>query len=94
MAIAAMASRAIRRCWSAWFWWMGWPIAHHVFAGNRRDAMTVADVVHDLEQHFGIKLMVLVGDHGMVTSQNSDELRSGGHGYLVGRNRRRSGDIF
>ena len=72
----------------------GWPIAHHVFAGNRRDAMTVPDVVHDLEQRFGIKRIVLVGDRGMVTSKNLDELRSGGHGYIVGRNRRRSGEIF
>jgi transposase len=38
--------------------------------------------------------MVLVGDRGMVTSKNLDELRSGGHGYIVGRNRRRSGEIF
>ena len=72
----------------------GWPIAHHVFAGNRRDAMTVPDVVQDLQQRFGIKRMVLVGDRGMVTSKNLDELRSGGHGYVVGRNRRRSGEIF
>ena len=72
----------------------GWPIAHHVFAGNRRDAMTVPDVVQDLEQRFGIKRIVLVGDRGMVTSKNLDELRSGGHGYIVGRNRRRSGEIF
>ena len=72
----------------------GWPIAHHVFAGNRRDAMTVPDVVQDLEQRFGIKRMVLVGDRGMVTSKHLAELRNGGHGYVVGRNRRRSGEIF
>ena len=30
----------------------------------------------------------------MVTSQNLDDLRSGGHGYIVGRNRRRSGEVF
>ena len=56
--------------------------------------MTVPDAVHDLEQRFGIKRIVLVGDRGMVTSKNLDELRSGGHGYIVGRNRRRSGEIF
>ena len=72
----------------------GWPIAHHVFEGNRRDAKTVADVVHDLEQRFGIKRIVLVGDRGMVTSENLDDLRKGGHGYIVGRNRRRSGEVF
>ena len=72
----------------------GWPIAHHVFEGNRRDAMTVPEVVQDLERRFGIKRMVLVGDRGMVTSANLEQLRSGGHGYIVGRNRRRSGEIF
>jgi transposase len=72
----------------------GWPIAHHVFAGNRRDAMTVSDVVSDLERRFGLKRIVFVGDRGMVTSQNLADLRGGGHGYIVGRNRRRSGEVF
>jgi hypothetical protein len=27
----------------------GWPIAHHVFEGNKRDAKTVPDVMGDLE---------------------------------------------
>jgi transposase len=72
----------------------GWPIAHHVFEGNWRDAKTVPEVLRDLEQRFGLERMVFVGDRGMVTSQNLDELRVGGHGYLVGRNRRRSGEVF
>jgi transposase len=72
----------------------GWPIAHHVFEGNRRDARTVPDVVRDLEQRFGLKRVVFVGDRGMVTSQNLDEVRGSGHGYIVGRNRRRSGEVF
>jgi hypothetical protein len=29
-----------------------------------------------------------------VTSKNLDQLRSNGHGYIVGRNRRRSGEVF
>jgi transposase len=72
----------------------GWPIAHHVFEGNRRDAMTVPDVLNDLEQRFGLKRIVFVGDRGMVTSQNLEDLRRGGHGYIVGRNRRRSEEVF
>ena len=72
----------------------GWPIAHHVFEGNKRDAMTVPEVLSDLEKRFGLKRIVLVGDRGMVTSQNLDQLRSNGHGYIVGRNRRRSGEVF
>src|SRR5258705_2682338 len=67
----------------------GWPIAHHVFAGNRRDAKTVPDVLRDLEARFGLKRIVFVGDRGMVTSQNLADLRGGGHRYIVGRNRRR-----
>jgi transposase len=72
----------------------GWPIAHHVFEGNRRDAMTVPEVLSDLEQRFGLKRVVFVGDRGMVTSDNLDLLRAQGHGYVVGRNRRRSGEVF
>jgi transposase len=72
----------------------GWPIAHHVFAGNRRDAKTVPDVLRDLEERFGLKRVIFVGDRGMVTSQNLDDLREHGHGYIVGRNRRRSGEVF
>lgn len=72
----------------------GWPIAHHVFEGNKRDASTVPDVLDDLERRFGLRRVVLVGDRGMVTSQNLDQLRTKGHGYIVGRNRRRSGEVF
>jgi transposase len=72
----------------------GWPIAHHVFAGNWRDATTVPSVVGDLERRFGLKRVVFVGDRGMVTSPNLERLRSGGHGYVVGRNRRRSEEVY
>jgi hypothetical protein len=72
----------------------GWPIAHHVFAGNRRDAKIVPDVLRDVEERFGLRRVVLVGDRGMVTSHNIDDLRAHGHGYVVGRNRRRSGEVF
>src|SRR5580658_3496724 len=46
------------------------------------------------EQRFGLRRIVLVGDRGMVTSDNLDDLRAHGHGYIVGRNRRRSGEVF
>jgi transposase len=72
----------------------GWPIAHHVFEGNRRDAKTVPAVLQDLEQRFGLARVVFVGDRGMVTSQNLTLLNERGHGYIVGRNRRRSGEVF
>jgi hypothetical protein len=55
---------------------------------------TVPAVVSDLENRFGRKRIVLVGDRGMARSQHIDQLKSGGHGYVVGRNRRRSGEVF
>src|SRR5262249_44961979 len=67
----------------------GWPIAHHVFQGNWRDAKTVPDVVSDLEKRFGLKRIILVGDRGMATSQNIDQLKSGGPSDNMRRDRPR-----
>jgi transposase len=72
----------------------GWPIAHHVFRGNKRDSQTVGEVVDDLEKRFGIKRVVFVGDRGMVTSDNIAMLREHKQGYLVGLQRRRREDIY
>src|SRR6266571_1093497 len=67
----------------------GWPIAHHVFEGNRRDASTVTEVVSDLQARFGLRRVVFVGDRGMVTAPNVALLRAHEQGYVVGLNRRR-----
>ena len=45
----------------------GWPIAHHVFAGNRLDQTTVREVVQDLNVRFELNRVVFVGDRGMMT---------------------------
>jgi transposase len=71
----------------------GWPIAHHVFAGNRLDQTTVGEVVEDLRRRFGLERVVFVGDRGMVTLKNVEELRQAGQGYLVGLQRRNRKDI-
>ena len=71
----------------------GWPIAHHVFAGNRLDQTTVGEVVEDLRQRFGLQRVVFVGDRGMVTLKNVEQLRQAGQGYLVGLQRRNRKDI-
>jgi transposase len=70
-----------------------WPIAHHVFRGNLRDATTVEPVLEDLERRFGVRRVVLVGDRGMVTGDNLTLLQGRGHGYLVGLNRRRNAAV-
>src|SRR5438309_1743680 len=70
----------------------GWPIAHHVWAGNTRDSKTVAAVVKDLTQRFQFRRAVFVGDRGMVTEKNLDVLRTaeGDWGFLLGMTRRQN----
>ncbi len=72
----------------------GWPIAHHVFRGNRHDDDTVTEVLEDLERRFGLKRVVFVGDRGMVTTANLATIKARQHGYLVGLQRRRREEVF
>jgi transposase len=70
----------------------GWPIAHHVWAGNTRDSKTVAEVVKDLTRRFQFRRAVFVGDRGMVTEKNLDVLQTadGDWGFLLGMTRRQN----
>ncbi|HEV8305089.1 MAG TPA: IS1634 family transposase [Gemmatimonadales bacterium] len=72
----------------------GWPLTHHVFAGNWRDAKTVPAVLDDLETRFGLRRVVFVGDRGMVTSANLARVREHKHGYVVGLQRRRREAVY
>lgn len=72
----------------------GWPIAHHVFEGNKRDSSTVESVLKDIQERFGLRRVVFVGDRGMVTSDNIELLRSREQGYIVGLNRRRRPEVL
>ena len=68
----------------------GWPIAHHVWAGNEVDHTTVGKAIADLHGRFGFNRLVFVGDRCMITSDNLDAITAGKHGYLVGLKRRRN----
>jgi transposase len=71
----------------------GWPIAHHVWAGNRLDATTVREVVGDLRTRFAFARVVFVGDRGMVSEDNIEAIERDGDGYLVGVKRRRNAEL-
>jgi transposase len=71
----------------------GWPIAHHVWAGNRVDGTTVTEVVRDLVDRFAFRRVLFVGDRGMVSEANLTALQAEGHGYLVGLRRRRNRQV-
>jgi transposase len=72
----------------------GWPIAHHVFAGNRLDQTTVNEVVPDLNQRFQLNRVVFVGDRGRMTMGTVKQLRQRQQGYLLGLQRRNRKDTF
>jgi transposase len=71
----------------------GWPIAHHVWEGNRIDHSTVQEVISDLRQRFEFGRVVFVGDRGMVTDENLESLKKDRQGFLVGIKRRRNAQI-
>jgi transposase len=71
----------------------GWPIAHHVWEGNRIDHSTVQEVISDLCNRFEFGRLVFVGDRGMVTGENIESITNHKHGYLVGLNRRRNAQL-
>jgi transposase len=71
----------------------GWPIAHHVWAGNRLDHSTVQEVIKDLRQRFAFSRLVFVGDRGMVTDENIESITKDQQGFLVGVKRRRNAQI-
>jgi transposase len=71
----------------------GWPIAHHVWAGNRIDHSTVQEVIRDLQKRFAFSRLVFVGDRGMVTDENIEALAKDEQGFLVGVKRRRNAQI-
>jgi transposase len=71
----------------------GWPIAHHVWEGNRLDSTTVQEVISDLQTRFSFKRVLFVGDRGMVSEDNLEALTRQGHSYLVGLKRRRNAEL-
>ena len=71
----------------------GWPIAHHVWEGNRLDHTTVQEVVEDLRKRFDFGRLIFVGDRGMITQDNLESLTQDGHGYLIGVKRRRNQNL-
>lgn len=53
----------------------GRPIALQVYPGNTGDPTTVPDQVHKLREKFALEQVVLVGDRGMLTQTQIDNLK-------------------
>jgi transposase len=54
----------------------GRPVAVSVFKGNTGDPKTLMPQVHKVKEDFGIKKMVIVGDRGMITQTQIDEIKT------------------
>ena len=70
----------------------GWPIAHHVFAGNTAEKKTVPEVLADLDRRFGLDRVMVVGDRGMISPENLEVLANTKFRYLLGLSGRRSAE--
>ncbi|MED1440107.1 IS1634 family transposase [Aeribacillus composti] len=68
----------------------GIPIGHQVFPGNMHDTKTFGMVVGDLKKRYPIQKVILVGDRGMVSEANLDQIRELGMEYIVGVKLRKS----
>ncbi len=68
----------------------GLPIGHQVFPGNMHDTKTFGMVVKELQKRFPIKKVILVGDRGMVSETNLDQIKALGMEYVVGVKLRKS----
>lgn len=66
----------------------GLPLAYEVFAGNRADVTTLADMVKLMEDKYGQAQRVWVFDRGIVSEENLAWLRERGALYLVGTPKR------
>ena len=62
----------------------GMPIGYEVFAGNRRDSTTVAEIVTTMELRYGKSSRVWVMDRGMLSAANIKFLKDGDRRYIIG----------
>ena len=62
----------------------GFPKAHEIFAGNRSDSTTVADMLGVLEKRLGKKKdATVIVDRGMANEENLSAIRKAGYHWLV-----------
>ncbi len=61
----------------------GLPITVEVFDGNTKDASTVKIKIDEIKNRFGVKDACFVGDRGMRTKANVDEIKSAGIDFIL-----------
>ena len=67
---------AVSRC--------GMPLGYEVFAGNRTDVTTLAEIIETMEQRYGKAERIWVLDRGLISAENMTLLRAESRRYIVG----------
>jgi len=68
----------------------GLPIGHEVFEGNRLDKKTVKEVIKKLKEEFKINRCIFVGDRGLITDENIEDIEKNGFDSILALRRRRA----
>ncbi|MBM4137799.1 MAG: transposase [Nitrospira sp.] len=71
----------------------GVPIGHEVFEGNRVDKKTVKEILKDLKEKFEIGRCIFVGDRGLVTKENLEEIERHGFDSIIALRKRRNAEV-
>ena len=71
----------------------GTPIAHHVFAGNTKDASTLESVMADLQNRFGVGRIALVADRGLISEANLASVSAAGFNHVMATRLHRDTDV-
>ena len=53
----------------------GCPVAVEVYSGNTQDAQTVEEKIKEVQNNYGVKEIIFVGDRGMITHANYEKIK-------------------
>jgi transposase len=62
----------------------GIPLGHEVFSGNTKDVTCFAKIIEQIKVKYQISKLAVVGDRGMISKANINELRKNGLSYILG----------
>jgi transposase len=71
----------------------GMPIGHEVFEGSRVDKKTVGGVLKGLKERYEIGRCIFVGDRGLVTKANLEEIEKEGFDSILALKKRRNAEV-
>ena len=71
----------------------GFPVASHLFRGNRAEKTTLWWVRKRLKKQFNVGRVIFVCDRGMVSEKNLNEIEAQQDGYIVALRRRKNEEV-